>query len=84
LRVVTFDKSWLPDLGSIVTNEVEKKPEMISVQSFPIFSILLALNRTTVDFFSLDVEGLELAVLRTIPWSKVNIRVIERFHLFNS
>ena len=66
---------WLPDLGSIVTNDTARKPEFISVQSFPIYSILLALNRTNVDFFSLDVEGFELDVLRTIPWSKVNIRV---------
>jgi Methyltransferase FkbM domain len=66
---------WLPDLGSIVTNDTVRKPEFISVQSFPIYSILLALSRTNVDFFSLDVEGYELDVLRTIPWSKVNIRV---------
>jgi Methyltransferase FkbM domain len=67
----------LPDLGAIVINEEEIESEIISVQSFPIYSILLALNRTTIDFFSLDVEGFELAVLQTIPWSKVNIRVIE-------
>jgi hypothetical protein len=27
-----------------------------------------------VDYFSLDVEGAELDVLRTLPWDKVDIR----------
>ncbi len=51
------------------------KAGLISVQCFPLYSVLLALNRTTVDFFSLDVEGFELDVLRTIPWDKVDIKV---------
>lgn len=46
------------------------------VQCFPLYSILLALNVTTVDFFSLDVEGLELQVLKTIPFNKLNIKMI--------
>ena len=58
------------------------KADFIFVQSLPIYSILLALNRTTVDYFSLDVVGLELDILKTIPWSKVNIRVI-CFNSFN-
>ena len=28
-----------------------------------------------VDFFSLDIEGAEMGVLRTIPWHKVDIEV---------
>jgi hypothetical protein len=28
-----------------------------------------------VDFFSLDIEGAEMGVLRTIPWDKVDIEV---------
>jgi hypothetical protein len=31
--------------------------------------------RTTVDYFSLDVEGNELDILRTIPFDKINIKV---------
>ena len=49
--------------------------EMIKVQCFPLYSILLAVNQTTVDYFSLDIEGDELAVLKTIPMHKVNIKV---------
>ncbi|CAL4124962.1 unnamed protein product [Meganyctiphanes norvegica] len=46
------------------------------VQCLPLFSILLAMNITTVDYFSLDVEGLELEVLETIPWDHVKIRTL--------
>ena len=48
---------------------------VVPVQCFPIYSILAALNRTTVDYFSLDIEGDELSVLKTIPWDSVDIRV---------
>jgi len=49
--------------------------KMITIQCFPFYSILLAVNRTTVDYFSLDIEGDELAVLKTIPMHKIDIRV---------
>ena len=42
---------------------------------FPFFSLMLALNVTHVDYFSLDVEGLELAVLKTIPFDQIDISV---------
>ena len=29
-----------------------------------------------VDYLSLDIEGAELAVLQTIPWSQVDIKVV--------
>jgi len=47
----------------------------VPVHCLPVYSILLALNRTTVDLFSLDIEGHELDVLRTIPFDKVDIKV---------
>ncbi|XP_076050463.1 protein Star-like [Oratosquilla oratoria] len=51
-------------------------PGMTEVQCLPLYSILLALNVTTVDYFSLDIEGFELEVLRTIPWEKVDIQTL--------
>lgn len=44
-------------------------------QCFPLYAILSALNLTTVDYFSLDIEGAELDVLKTIPWENVLIKV---------
>ncbi|KAL7640216.1 UNVERIFIED_CONTAM: hypothetical protein RMT77_009630 [Armadillidium vulgare] len=49
---------------------------LVEVQCLPLYSILLALNRTTIDYFSLDVEGHEVEVLETIPWDKVNITTL--------
>ncbi|KAK4005095.1 hypothetical protein OUZ56_006820 [Daphnia magna] len=50
--------------------------QLITVQCFPFYSFLLAYGRTSVDFFSLDIEGHELKVLKTIPWHKVDIKTI--------
>ncbi|XP_045216137.2 uncharacterized protein LOC123566259 [Mercenaria mercenaria] len=48
----------------------------IDVQCFPLHSILLALNQVKVDYFSLDVEGAEKPILDTIPWDKVDIKMM--------
>ena len=45
----------------------------IKVQCFPLYSILLAVGITKIDFFSLDVEGAEQIVLDSIPFDKVDI-----------
>ena len=43
------------------------------MQCFPLHSLLLAAAGAgvTVNYLSLDIEGAELAVLRTVPWDKV-------------
>ncbi|XP_053374694.1 uncharacterized protein LOC128547057 isoform X2 [Mercenaria mercenaria] len=48
----------------------------VEVQCFPLYSILMALNQTNIDYFSLDVEGAEEGVLDSIPWNKVDIRMM--------
>lgn len=60
------------------TEKLWSKPGVknVTVQCFPFYSILLAFNRTRVDFFSLDIEGHEFKVLKTIPFQKVDIRVL--------
>lgn len=37
---------------------------------------MLALNRTKIDYLSLDVEGWELPIMRTIPFDLIDISVI--------
>lgn len=62
--------------GKLVENDADlggKKGTIITVQCFPLYSILLALNVAQIDFFSLDVEGKELEVLQTVPFNKLNI-----------
>ncbi|KAF0767768.1 star protein [Aphis craccivora] len=61
----------------------KKKLPLVNVQCFPFYTYLLALNITVVDYFSLDVEGSELNVLKTIPFDKVDIKTlsVEFFHV---
>ena len=75
-RTVTFKQNF--NQGRISQNQLEDLKEgggSVKVQCLPLYSILSALNRTTVDYFSLDIEGDELAVLKTIPWNHVHIQV---------
>ena len=51
----------------------------IKKQCFPLYSLLLAVGNPRVDYFSLDVEGSELDILRTIPWKKVLTRFKHMF-----
>ena len=46
---------------------------VVDIDCLPLFTLLAALDFPTVDFFSLDVEGAELGILKTIPWEKVKI-----------
>ena len=68
--------------GRLTDDLIENKRDSIDqhsvivAQCFPLASILLALKQTTVDYFSLDVEGAELAVLKAIPWDKVDIKIL--------
>lgn len=50
--------------------------EEVSSQCLPLYSVLLSLGNPTVHYLSLDVEGAEEAVLSTVPWDQVDIRVV--------
>lgn len=43
---------------------------------FPLHSYLLALNVTTIDLLSLDTEGTEVDIVKSIPWEEVKVRVL--------
>ena len=43
----------------------------VTVQCVPFYSALKAIGNPKVDYFSLDVDGPDLQVLKTIPWDKV-------------
>ncbi|XP_042870470.1 protein Star-like [Penaeus japonicus] len=74
-NTVMFKQSF--NIGKISSLETGHEHRgFAEVQCLPMYSILLALNTTKVDYFSLDVEGVELDVLRTIPWDKVDIKTL--------
>ena len=47
------------------------------MQCFSFGAMMAALNVNRVDYFSLDIEGGEVPVLKTIPWNDVYIDVID-------
>ena len=48
-----------------------------TVECYPLYSLFLAVGiGQKIDFLSLDIEGAELAVLKTIPWDKVRIELV--------
>ena len=47
------------------------------LQCMPLYTILLAMGNPTVHYFSLDIEGAEFPVLKTIPWDKVQVIKID-------
>ncbi|KAI9562622.1 hypothetical protein GHT06_010076 [Daphnia sinensis] len=69
-------------LGQEEGSSKSEVPYLYKAQCFPLYSMLTAVGRTQVDYFSLDIEGSELQVLKTIPWHKVDIRVIFFYTIF--
>jgi len=49
---------------------------MSEFQCFPLASLLLAMGNPTVNYFSLDLEGAELEVIKAIPFDQLNIEVL--------
>lgn len=66
-----FHNNGGPELGSV-----------LEVQCFPLLSYIKALNVTSVDYFSLDVEGAEFDILQSIPWKEVDIKVSKYRNMF--
>jgi hypothetical protein len=60
-------KDYNPDKGS--------KLFVATVDCFPLQSLLLAANFSTIDFLSLNLEGVELKVLKTLDWEKIAVKV---------
>ena len=61
-------------------SSINSTEAVYKIQCFPLYSILLAIGKTKIDYFGLDVEGSEYKILKTIPWHKVDIKVITLFY----
>ena len=48
----------------------------VPVNCFPLNTIMAALNVVHVDYLSLDVEGPELEILRTVDWTRLRVDVV--------
>ena len=60
---------------TILIEELERKT--IQITCFPLYSLLLALGNPIVHYLSLDVKGAEFPILKSIPFEKVDIKVVD-------
>jgi len=74
-----FSSVSTPGAMAGLVPDLEGAPADTSVselQCFPLASLLLALGNPTVNYFSLDIEGAELEVIKAIPFDQLNIEVL--------
>lgn len=63
-------------INSIHPNSFDDDSFNTRVKCFPLYSLLLAMNKTNIDYLSLMTGGTELQVLETIPFDRVKIEII--------
>jgi len=63
-----INPDFVPRYGAYVRRTLQ-------MQCLPLTSIIEALGNPVIDYFSLDIEGAEFPVLKTIDFDKVDIRV---------
>jgi len=67
-------------ISEVIQNQGPKtkllENDLIRIQCFPVYSFLVTLNVSVVDYLSVDIEGYELEVLKTIPFDKVTFKVV--------
>ncbi len=75
-RVVETDEKG-QKIYDHTADEIFGIPKMTTteIQCFPFYSILLALNQTTVNYFALNIEGHETKIPETIPFEKLESKV---------
>lgn len=89
VEIVEFDASFynggiiLP--GKVLPSDISRAEKRytrhdfertIKVQCFPLQSVLKAIGQTKVDYFSLDIEGAEYPVLKSIEYDQIDIGTI--------
>ncbi|XP_059481267.1 uncharacterized protein LOC132200088 isoform X1 [Neocloeon triangulifer] len=83
--IVSFHENSL--LGKVIgpkekVVKTDTKVKYVDILCLPFNTLLTSLNRTKIDFFSLDVEGREFEILQTIDFKKFefDILVVEYPH----
>ncbi|CAL4071388.1 unnamed protein product, partial [Meganyctiphanes norvegica] len=67
--------------GSLVGIAMEEHTEGLGYaeyqrsQCLPLYTLLKAIGKDHVDLISLDVEGAEMGVLKSLPWHKMTVDV---------
>ena len=74
--IILPNKILPSDLGGWRKEGEARYGRTIKVQCFPLQSVLSALDNPIIDYFSLDVEGSEFPILKSLDWKKVQINVL--------
>jgi len=69
-------RNYSGEVKGWASKDVNDNAKVIQAVCLPLMSILYAIGNPTIDYFSLDIEGVELDVLKTIPWDKVDIKIL--------
>lgn len=73
------NSNWVEHIKRTNKNHVFKHPydrRTLKLECLPLTSIIMALGNPTIDYLSLDIEGAEFQVLKTIDFERVDIKVI--------
>ena len=86
-KIIQFDS--YESGGAVINEDIGERPcdifgfpggvpqsKILTMQCVPFYSIIAALGNPKIDFFSLDIDGVDLQVLKTIPWELVDISVL--------
>ena len=57
----------------------EGEHQTFEMQCLPLYTVLLAMGNPTVHHFSLDIEGAEFPVLKTVPWHLVREQALSEW-----
>jgi FkbM family methyltransferase len=76
MKVSMDGEDWKKGGGTLGYLKVHGSVSAIQVDCYPLANILAAANVSRLDLLSLDVQGAELDILRTIPWDVIDIQVI--------
>lgn len=71
-----YDPKHINRINQEIKNPNNKGHEIINVQTEKLNNLLDKYNIKNIDFLSIDTEGSELAILKTIDFKKYNIDVI--------
>lgn len=62
--------------SNIIDEDTETGSFYSRVKCFPLFTIMLAVNKTNIDVLSLGCNKQDMNILETVPFEKVNIKII--------
>ncbi|CAG9772897.1 unnamed protein product [Ceutorhynchus assimilis] len=76
-REVTLHNENDVKINDLHSNSIDNPDWLvIRVKCFPLYSLILALNSSSLDYLNLETGGTELQVLETVPFDRVKIEII--------